>query len=115
MQINLDDVMFSGEWLARDIANLLANKEVKSHSQITGKVISDADKKYSWENILKSEHGITIVQAFIRGCITEYHDQLREKLLEMSIDIGEMDIDTNGVLRAAVVKDEDESESDDSD
>ena len=94
---------------------MLGNKEIKSHSPISGKVISDARKKYSWENILKSEHGITIVQALIRGCITEYHNQLREKLLEMSIDIGEIDIDTNGVLRAAVTKNEDESESDDRD
>lgn len=112
MQINLDDIMFSGEWLAHDLVQLLLNKEVKSHSPISGKAITDAYEKYSWENILKSEHGIKIVQAFIRGCITEYHDQLREKLLEMSIDIGEMDINTNGTLRAAVTKSEDESEPD---
>lgn len=104
MQINLDDVMFSGEWLARNTINLLGNDEIKSHSPISEKVISDARKKYSWENILKSEHGITIVRTLIRGCITEYHEQLREKLLEMSIDIGEMDIDTDGVLRGAVTK-----------
>ena len=115
MQLNLDDIMFSGEWSAHDLINYLGNKEIKSHSPISEKVISDASKKYSWENILKSEYGIRIIQAFIRGCISEYHDQLREKLLEMGIDIGEMDIDTAGTLRTAVKKDENGSESDDDD
>ncbi len=113
MQINLDDIMFFGEWHARDLVNSLGNKEIKSHSQISGKVLTDAFDKYSWEKILMSEHGVDIVMAFIRGSITEYHNQLREKLLEMSIDIGEMDIDTAGTVRAAVMKSAADSEFDD--
>ncbi len=113
MQINLDDIMFSGEWFARDLINFLGNKEIKSNSKISGKVITNARDKYSWEKILMSEHGIDIVMAFIRGSITEYHDQLRKKLLEMSIDIGEMDIDTAGTLRAAVMKSAADGELDD--
>lgn len=106
MQINLDDIMFSGERYAIALAKSLANSEIKSHAHITEKIINDMSKKYSWENILKSEYGKAIVLELVAGCLIEYHEQLRKKLQEMSIDIGEIDIDSVGILRLAATKDE---------
>ncbi len=48
----------------------------------------------SRKNILKSEYGIKIVQEMIFTAISQYHEQLREKLLESGIDIGEFDKDS---------------------
>lgn len=106
MQINLDDIMFAGERYALSFLKNIANFEIESHTHITEKIINDMSKKYSWDNILKSEYGKAIVLELIAGCIIEYHEQLREKLQEMSIDIGEIDMDSDGILRLAALKDE---------
>lgn len=108
MQINMDDVRFSGEMLAREVINKLGNEEINSNLHITEEVIINSRKKYSWENILKTEHGIKIVEMLIAGSIQDYHEQLREKLLEQSIDIGEIDFTSPGVLRSSLAQNSDE-------
>ncbi len=40
--------------------------------------------------VLSSEYGKRIVDNIVLGAIAAYHAQLREKLLELGIDIGEM-------------------------
>lgn len=106
MQINLDDIMFAGERYALSLLKNIANVEIKSHTHITEKILNDISKKCSLDNILKSEYGKIVVLELIAGCIIEYHEQLREKLQEMSIDIGEIDVDSDGVLRFAAANDE---------
>lgn len=47
---------------------------------------------------LTSEKGLEIVYKMIVAGICGYHDQLREKLLESGIDIGEMDLHSHDSL-----------------
>lgn len=113
-QININDVLFSGENLARGLIKTMLNKdyqELKAKGSFGESEITDIVEKHSWENALKSDYGFKVLMYFVHGCIWEYHEQLREILLEYSIDIGEIDLETPSRLKEEILKrqcDEDE-------
>lgn len=113
-QINLHDVLFSGENLAHGLMEIMLNKDyqkLKTEGRFSAPEITDIMKKHSWENVLKSDYGFQVLMYFVHGCIWEYHEQLREILLEYSIDIGEIDLETPSRLKEEILKrqcDEDE-------
>lgn len=109
MQINMDDISFVGEKLAKDLMSELATNEIKANKKFNQEAIINTRKKFSWDNILNTEYGIDVVQQIITGCIYEYHEQLREKLLEQSIDIGEIDINSIGKHRSKTLNVNDET------
>ncbi|MBQ6945576.1 MAG: hypothetical protein IJN43_14835 [Ruminococcus sp.] len=96
MQINLDDVLFSGKLSTQMLMESLAKNELSSDTPVNINDINAIKEKYSKKNIMNSEHSFEFLCSFVSGCIEEYHDQLRKILLEKSIDIGELDIDSTG-------------------
>lgn len=51
---------------------------------------------------LSTEFGMKLVEHMILYAIDNYHDQLRTKLLESGIDIGEMDTQSHDLIDAIV-------------
>lgn len=101
-QIKINDVLFSGESLAGGLMETMLNEDfrkLKAKGKFSEAEISELSEKHSWEKVLTSDYGFEMVMFFVRGCIQEYHDQLREKLLEQSIDIGAIDLDTPNELK----------------
>lgn len=97
MQINQDDILFVMELCLHHMSNNYLNEEadiLKQNNQFSEKNLTSLFEKLSCENIIKSEYGVTIIQGMISAAISQYHEQLREKLLESGIDIGEMDSDS---------------------
>lgn len=89
MQISFDDVMVSGLACAGRVAEKAVNDEPLTIEKY---------KSLKFPNILQTKYSKDIITAIVMGAIDEYHTQLREKLLESGIDIGEMDYDSR-VLR----------------
>lgn len=83
MQIKGTEIMVSSLLAAEQ----LATEKIKSKDKI-----SIDDIKIMRHSPLTSEYGLSIVNQMIIFAIQSYHDQLREKLLESGIDIGEMDM-----------------------
>lgn len=97
MQINKDDILFVSELGFNDVANQYLNEEadiLKENNQFSEKNVGKLFEKFDYKNVLNSEYAATLVKAMIISAIIEYHDQLRKKLLENGIDIGEMDTET---------------------
>ena len=94
MQINSDDILFMSELGFNDVANQYLNEEadiLKENNKFSEKNIQKLLEKFDYKNVLNSEYGAVLIKMMIISAITEYHDQLREKLLESGIDIGKMD------------------------
>ncbi|MCI9410372.1 MAG: hypothetical protein HFJ89_11275 [Oscillospiraceae bacterium] len=104
MQINLDNVIFSGEKLAEDAVKRYINIEQSSCPKLTAEKCAEIISKYSKENILNTEHSYEILNMFITGCFLSYHEQLRNVLLSQSVDIGELDITAPGSYRMNLMK-----------
>lgn len=82
MQIKYDDIAVS----SLGGAQYVATQKIKSKDKV-----SIDDIKLMRHFPLTSEYGLEIVNQMILAALHNYHDQLREKLLESGIDIGEMD------------------------
>lgn len=89
MQIKGTEIMVSSLLAAEQ----LATEKIKSKDKI-----SIDDIKIMRHSPLTSEYGLSIVNQMIIFAIQSYHDQLREKLLESGIDIGEMDMQSHECL-----------------
>lgn len=106
MKINMDDILFQSEVCLNNLSNQYLNsdaEDLKSKNDFSEKNVKKLFKKYSIENVLNSEHSALLIQGMIIAAISEYHEQLREKLLENGIDIGEMD-ETSTPLRDGYIK-----------
>lgn len=82
LQIKFSDIAVS----AINGAHQVSTAAIKSKENI-----SIDDIKLLRHFPLSSEHGLNIVNTMIVSALCCYHDQLREKLLESGIDIGEID------------------------
>lgn len=92
MQISRDDILVSSLLKAEIIAQMAVND---------GNPLSiEKIKSLKFPNILHTKYAKNVITAIVMGAIEEYHEQLREKLLESNIDIGEMDFKST-VLRDA--------------
>lgn len=101
MEIKLDDIIVAGLYSAE----LAATHAVKSDEPINADKIQSIKRSY----VLRSKYAIDVVSSMIAGSIQSYHYQLRNKLLENGIDIGELDLESHD-SRNPVLKDR---ESDD--
>ena len=93
MQISFDDIQVNG-WA---VAGRIADK-----AKFDGALTIEKYKSLKFPEILQTKYAKSILTAIIMGSIEEYHNQLREKLLENGIDIGEMDYKSQN-LRSAIL------------
>lgn len=94
MQIKRDDIQFSVELAVDAILNMHLNKdaeELKKNNQFSEQNLAKLFDKYNFSTAMRTEFATTILVCAITQAIEEYHEQLREKLLERNIDIGELD------------------------
>lgn len=63
-----------------------------------GEALTIEDIKAMRHSTLSTEFGVKLVQNMIIYAIINYHKQLRAKLLESNIDIGEMDLESHDLL-----------------
>ncbi|SDA20041.1 hypothetical protein SAMN02910447_01670 [Ruminococcus sp. YE71] len=89
MQISYNDVLTNG--LA--CAGIVAEK-----AKFDGSFSIEKYKSLRFPYILQTEYAKEIIAAMIMGSIMEYHNQLREVLLESGIEIGDGDMEST-VLR----------------
>ena len=80
------------------VSSLLAAEQLATEKTKSKGKISIDDIKIMRHSPLTSEYGLSIVNQMIIFAIQSYHDQLREKLLESGIDIGEMDMQSHECL-----------------
>ena len=102
MSINYEDISFAGEQYIKEFARQLINKEgkeLKDNNDFSERTLSKLFEKYSYDKIFKSEYETFLIHGLILRCISEYHDQLRNKLLENGIDIGEIDTESQPLRR----------------
>lgn len=95
MQIKLDDVQFSAELAVNAMLNAHLNKDadiLKRNNQFSEQNVKRLFNKYSYNTAMHTDFATDILVFAVAQAISEYHDQLREKLLESGIDIGELDI-----------------------
>ena len=85
MQISYDDVLTSGLACAGNVA-----EKAKSD----GPLSIEKYRSLRFPYILQTKYAKEIIAAMIMGSIMEYHDQLREVLLESGIDIGDWDMES---------------------
>jgi len=83
MQISSDDILTNGL--------LAAGIEAKKILQKTDEPFADDNGKFNMQKALSTKYAMNVLAAMVLGAIEEYHDQLRDKLLESNIDIGELD------------------------
>lgn len=106
MSINYEDISFVGEQYIKEFARQLINKkekELKDNNDFSERTLSKLFEKYSYDKIFKSEYETFLIHGLILSCISEYHDQIRNKLLENGIDIGEIDMEAQP-LRIKLLK-----------
>lgn len=82
MKISSKDIRFTGRQL---VATVLK----KTDKFIPFEEVESID----FNEILNDKCFNQAITAYISGCIESYHNQLRNKLLENGIDIGEIDVD----------------------
>lgn len=99
MQINIDDVTFIGEKMVQETVQEYIKKEIDACSNFPVEKYKEIKNKYSKSNILNTEYGLEIIERFVEGCIISYHEQLRNVLLEQSVDIGDLDLTAPSKLR----------------
>ncbi len=99
MKIKFSDIAIS----ALNGAQQVATAAIKSKENI-----SIEDIKLMRRFPLSSEHGLNIVNTMIASALCSYHDQLRENLLEIGIDIGEIDFTHEDLDRFLENRDETE-------
>ena len=83
MQISSDDILTSGL--------LAAGIEAKKILQKTNEPFADDNGIFNIQKALSTKYALNILSVMVLGAIEEYHDQLKEKLLESNIDIGDLD------------------------
>lgn len=82
MKISSRDIRFTGR-------QLVATAIKKTDKFIPFEEV----ESINFNNMLNDKCFNLAITAYISGCIESYHDQLRNKLLENGIDIGEIDLD----------------------
>lgn len=87
MQISYDDIQFAVELALKEVANLAVNKEIQ---QFKDKPLS-IERLKAIKSKYSDEHTSTMIICAVTSAIETYHEQLRDKLLECGIDIGELD------------------------
>lgn len=86
MKISYDDIRLSGDVSAQAFARSI--RKIKNP-------LSEEDVRLTqFPYILKTDKAKSVILMLIMGAIGEYHNQLRIKLLESDIDIGELDNDS---------------------
>lgn len=93
MQISFDDVMVSGLACAGRVVEKAVNDEPLTIEKY---------QSLKFPNILQTKYAKDIISAIVMGAIEEYHNQLREKLLESGIDIGEMDYESQTLRKGFI-------------
>lgn len=83
MQISSNDILTSGLHAASIAAKNILLK--------TDRPLLDENNSFNILEALNTKYAMSILGAMVLGAIEEYHEQLREKLLESKIDIGELD------------------------
>ncbi len=95
MQINYDDIEFTIQLMLGEIASKALRDEVENlNKPLPAYELKKIKDKYSNENIFCTKYSTSMITGAIMAAIDEYHEQLRKKLLELGVDIGEMDIST---------------------
>lgn len=98
MQVNYDDIEFTIQLMLGEMANKTFRDEVENlNKPLSAYELKKIRDKYSNENIFCTKHSTSMITGAIMAAIDEYHEQLRKKLLESGIDIGEMDISTTPI------------------
>ena len=114
MQIKLDDVQFTAELAVNAMLNVHLNKDadvLRKNNQFSEQNVIRLFNKYSYNTAMHTDFATDILVFAIAQAISEYHDQLREKLLESGIDIGELDT-TSRTNRNAYKKAKDSYDAD---
>lgn len=75
-----------------------AERNAAEHMKSKGETLTIEDIKVMRHKPLSTEFGLKLVENMILYAISNYHDQLRTKLLESNIDIGEMDIKSHDLI-----------------
>ena len=91
MQISYDDILFSAEMMFDELINITIAEETHNTKHLSENDFRKIVEKYSTQNILSTTQAKTMVTAVAVAAIENYHEQLREKLLEFGIDIDEID------------------------
>ena len=92
LKIKLDDIMVAGLYSAE----LAATNAAKSDEPLSVDKIQSIKRSY----VLRSKYAVDVVSSMIAGSIQSYHYQLREKLLESGIDIGELDMESRELRKS---------------
>ena len=102
MQISFNDIDAVIEFA---VAQLCADKsnEVRKSREAQGNFSAesyiDAKTMFDNERLFTTKYSKLFLRYAILAGIQEYHDQLREKLLESGIDIGEMDMESDNMRK----------------
>ncbi len=91
MQISYDDILFSAEMMFDELINITIAEEIHNTKHLSENDFEKIIEKYSVQNVLSTAQAKTMVTAAAVAAIENYHEQLREKLLEFGIDIDEID------------------------
>lgn len=94
MQISSDDILTSGLYAA--------SIEAKNFLQKTNDSMADDSGTFNIQKALNTKYAMNVLGAMVLGAIEEYHEQLRNKLLESNIDIGELDTESTKLYDALV-------------
>lgn len=103
MQINLDDIVFAVEYTLHSLLNLEKQKEIQKLSKqgsLSEEKLKNVIEKHSVDTVFCNKEADYYISRIISNAILDYHNQLREKLLESGIDIGKMDMDTINLRKA---------------
>ncbi len=97
MQISFDDIQFAAELAYNEIANLALQKDLNSlkDEPLSIEKLQKVKSQYSPESIFATNNAVTLLVCAITSSIEVYHKQLRDKLLESGIDIGELDMSSS--------------------
>lgn len=87
MQISHDDIQFAVELALKEVANNAVGDEIRrlKDEPLSIEQLKRIKSQYS------DEYTATMIICAVTSAIETYHEQLREKLLEHGIDIGELD------------------------
>lgn len=102
MQINKDDIAFAAEYALKSLLSYERQNEIQTAEKqnvLSEEKAAQIVKKFSVENAFCNQDADFLISQIISHAILEYHEQLRIKLLESGIDIGEMDINTENMRK----------------
>lgn len=118
MQINFDDILFAAEYatenIIADLKQCDIQKAVKKYPSEPAlkKLFEEIRKKYSPQNVFSNEFSTFILDYTVSVAIHKYHEQLRKKMLEKGIDIGEMNMESTELRDSYYQKLEEDADDD---